>query len=118
MPALDATPCLRFTSVGLVFWLIASAQEVAGALPSVGALTNFTWFVAAQRDLFRYGFFAMTMFGAMYLHRAAAGGREDGIAGRAVEGRFVETAFLADAGGGFDWLYIAGDGGGVARGGV
>jgi len=66
MPSLDANPCLRFTCVGLLFWVIASVQEVVAALPSVGALTNFTWFTVAQRDLFRYGFLAMTMFGAFY----------------------------------------------------
>ena len=35
-------------------------------MPSVGTLTDFTWFTTAQRDLFRYGFTAMTMFGAIY----------------------------------------------------
>jgi cytochrome c oxidase cbb3-type subunit 1 len=66
LPALETGPSLRFTCAGLIFWLIAGAQQVAGALPSVGALTDFTWFTTAQRDLFRYGFVAMTMFGAMY----------------------------------------------------
>ena len=57
---------LRFTCAGLIFWVVAGAQQVAGALPSVGALTDFTSFTTAQRDLFRYGFLAMTMFGAIY----------------------------------------------------
>ena len=65
-PALEANVCLRFISAGLLFWVVAGAQQVVGALPSVGALTDFTPFTTAQRDLFRYGFLAMTMFGAIY----------------------------------------------------
>ena len=63
---LDADIVLRFTYVGLIFWLIASAQKIIGALPSVSALTDLTWFTAAQKQLHIYGFFAMTMFGAIY----------------------------------------------------
>jgi cytochrome c oxidase cbb3-type subunit 1 len=63
---LDSDPTLRFTYVGLVFWIIAGAQQIVGALPSVSAITDFTWFVAAQKELFHYGFFAMTFFGALY----------------------------------------------------
>jgi cytochrome c oxidase cbb3-type subunit 1 len=66
LPKLDAGPGLRFTCAGLIFWVIASAQQVAGALPSVAAITDFTWFATAQRDLFHYGFAGMTMFGAIY----------------------------------------------------
>jgi cytochrome c oxidase cbb3-type subunit 1 len=64
--AMDADPALRFTYVGLIFWLIAGAQQIAGALPQVSALTDFTWFGAAQKELFHYGFFALTVFGALY----------------------------------------------------
>ena len=66
LPAPGDGPCLRFTGAGLIFWLIAGAQQVAGALPPAGSLTDFTWFTTAQRDLFRVGFAAMTMFGAIY----------------------------------------------------
>ena len=66
LPVLEAGPSQRFTCAGLIFWVIAGAQQVAGALPPVGRLTDFTWFTAAQRDLFRHGFMAMTMFGAVY----------------------------------------------------
>jgi cytochrome c oxidase cbb3-type subunit 1 len=62
----DGGPVFRFTCAGLIFWVVAGAQQVAGALPSVGSLTDFTWFTAAQRDLFRNGFAGMAMFGAMY----------------------------------------------------
>jgi len=63
---LDADPTLRFTYVGLLFWFIAGAQHILGALPSVSAITDLTWFGAAQKELFHYGFFALTVFGALY----------------------------------------------------
>jgi cytochrome c oxidase cbb3-type subunit 1 len=64
--ALDADPTLRFTYMGLLFWIIAGAQQIVGALPHVSAITDFTWFGAAQKELFHYGFFALTVFGALY----------------------------------------------------
>jgi cytochrome c oxidase cbb3-type subunit 1 len=64
--ALDADPTLRFTYVGLMFWIIAGAQHIVGALPEVSAITDLTWFGAAQKELFHYGFYAMTVFGALY----------------------------------------------------
>jgi cytochrome c oxidase cbb3-type subunit 1 len=66
LAAADGGPVFRFTCAGLIFWVVAGAQQVAGALPSVARLTDFTWFTTAQRDLFRNGFLAMTMFGAIY----------------------------------------------------
>jgi cytochrome c oxidase cbb3-type subunit 1 len=64
--SLDADPTLRFTYVGLIFWIIAGAQHIVGALPTVSSITGFTWFGAAQKELFHYGFFALTVFGALY----------------------------------------------------
>jgi len=64
--ALDSDPVLRFIFVGLLFWIIASAQQIVGALPTVSAITDFTWFGAAQKELFRYGFFTLTVFGSIY----------------------------------------------------
>jgi cytochrome c oxidase cbb3-type subunit 1 len=63
---LDADPTLRFTYVGLLFLFIAAAQRIVGALPQVSAITSLTWFGVAQRELFHLGFFAMTVFGAIY----------------------------------------------------
>jgi cytochrome c oxidase cbb3-type subunit 1 len=63
---LDSNPTLRFTYVGLLFLFIAVAQQMVGALPNVSAITSLTWFGVAQKELFQLGFFAMTMFGAMY----------------------------------------------------
>ena len=49
-----------------MFWVIGSVQLIVGAIPSVSSLTDFTWFTVAQKNLWVYGFFALTMFGAMY----------------------------------------------------
>jgi cytochrome c oxidase cbb3-type subunit I len=61
-----SNPSLRFFVVALVSWIIAGVQQVVGSLPCVGRYTNFTWFTVAQHDLFHYGFFAMSVFGAAY----------------------------------------------------
>ena len=63
---LDANPTLRFTYVALVFWIIAGAQQIVGVLPGVSAITGLTWFGVAQQELFRWGFFALAVFGALY----------------------------------------------------
>jgi cytochrome c oxidase cbb3-type subunit 1 len=63
---LDSSPTLRFTYVGLLFLIIAGAQQIVGALPQVSAITSLTWFGVAQKELFDLGFFAMTVFGAIY----------------------------------------------------
>jgi cytochrome c oxidase cbb3-type subunit I len=63
---LDSTWPLKFTYVGLMFWVIASVQLIVGSVPAVSSLTDFTLFTVAQRSLWVYGFFALTMFGAMY----------------------------------------------------
>jgi cytochrome c oxidase cbb3-type subunit 1 len=64
--ALDADPVLRFIFLGLLFWIIAGVQQIVGALPTVSAITDFTWFGAAQKELFRYGFFTLIVFGSIY----------------------------------------------------
>ena len=63
---LDSSWPLKFTYVGLMFWIIASVHLIVGAVPAVSSLTDFTWFTVAQKNLWVYGFFALTMFGAMY----------------------------------------------------
>jgi cytochrome c oxidase cbb3-type subunit I len=63
---LDSSWPLKFTYVGLMFWFIASVHLIVGAVPSVSSITDFTWFTVAQKNLWVYGFFTLTMFGAMY----------------------------------------------------
>jgi cytochrome c oxidase cbb3-type subunit 1 len=66
LDTLDADPTLRFSYIALTFWIIAGAQQIVGVLPHVSALVSFTWFGVARKELFHYGFFAMTVFGALY----------------------------------------------------
>jgi cytochrome c oxidase cbb3-type subunit 1 len=51
---------------GTVSFLLSALMLFATACPHFSALTQFTWFGAAQTQLQLYGFFAMTMFGAIY----------------------------------------------------
>jgi cytochrome c oxidase cbb3-type subunit 1 len=57
----------KFIAFGLMAFVVAGLMNVAGAIPQISAVTNFTWFTVAQSQLNSYGFFAMTMFGAIYL---------------------------------------------------
>jgi cytochrome c oxidase cbb3-type subunit 1 len=51
---------------GFVAFILSSLLVIAEACPQIGRLTQFTWFGAAQTQLQLYGFFAITMFGAIY----------------------------------------------------
>jgi cytochrome c oxidase cbb3-type subunit 1 len=46
--------------------VLASLMLIATACPRISRVTEFTWFGPAQTQLQLYGFFAMTMFGAIY----------------------------------------------------
>ncbi|MGA2747722.1 MAG: cbb3-type cytochrome c oxidase subunit I [Verrucomicrobiota bacterium] len=63
---LDDNLTLRFSYIGLLFYFVAAAQQIVGVLPNVSAITALTWFGVAQKQLFHLGFFALTMFGALY----------------------------------------------------
>ena len=56
----------KFFAFGVMAFVVSWTMNVAGALPLVSPITNFTWFTVAQSQLNTYGFFAMTMFGAIY----------------------------------------------------
>jgi len=51
---------------GFVAFILSALLVIAQACPQIGRLTQFTWFGAAQTQLQLYGFFAITMFGAIY----------------------------------------------------
>ena len=51
---------------GFVSFVLSALMLVATACPHFSRLTQFTWFGAAQTQLQLYGFFAITMFGAIY----------------------------------------------------
>jgi len=47
-------------------FLVAGVAAGISGLTSVSAVTNLTWYVPAQQQLWLYGFFAITIFGAMH----------------------------------------------------
>lgn len=51
---------------GFVAFLLSALMLFASACPHFSRVTEFTWFGAAQSQLQLYGFFAVTMFGAIY----------------------------------------------------
>jgi cytochrome c oxidase cbb3-type subunit 1 len=55
-----------FVRFGLASFVFSALMLMAMACPQISQLTEFTWFGPAQTQLQLYGFFAMTMFSAMY----------------------------------------------------
>ena len=55
-----------FILFGAAAWAVAGLLAAVTAIPEVSAITHFTWLERAQSQLFVFGFFAMTMFGAIY----------------------------------------------------
>ncbi|MFZ0828322.1 MAG: cbb3-type cytochrome c oxidase subunit I [Verrucomicrobiia bacterium] len=55
-----------FIRFGLASFLVSALMLIAMACPKISLVTQFTWFGPAQTQLQLYGFFAMTMFGAIY----------------------------------------------------
>ena len=60
------SPTLRFTVFGAMTYTAVSFQGSLMALPAVNNLTHFTDYTVGHAHLGLYGFFTMTMFGAMY----------------------------------------------------
>lgn len=61
----DSLP-LRFIVAGTAAYVLANVIEAFNALPLVNHLTHFTFFSPARSQLYLYGFFALTLFGAVY----------------------------------------------------
>ena len=57
---------LKFILFGAVAYVIAGLAAVAMSFDEVSKVVGFTWAVPAQTLFFIYGFFSMTMFGAIY----------------------------------------------------
>lgn len=55
-----------FFFVGLGLFQLAGLMRAANGLPEVSAVTQFTWFSFAEWQLAVYGFFVLTMLGAIY----------------------------------------------------
>lgn len=64
--ALQLSTPLRFIKFGAFAYVIAGLAGAVASIDRVSEVVNFTWFTTAQTQLFLYGFFAMTMFGAIY----------------------------------------------------
>ena len=60
------SPTLRFTVFGAMTYTLVSLQGSLMAIPSLNAITHFTDYTVGHAHLGMYGFFTMTMFGAMY----------------------------------------------------
>jgi cytochrome c oxidase cbb3-type subunit 1 len=65
--ALFRDPSARFILFSVAAYVVAGLSAAITSLYRVGEVTNFTWLIPAQTQLFLYGFFAMAMFGAIYL---------------------------------------------------
>ena len=55
-----------FIRFGFASFVLSSLMFIATACPRISRVTEFTWFGPSQTQLQLYGFFAMTMFGAIY----------------------------------------------------
>jgi len=55
-----------FIRFGTALFVLSSLMFIAMGCPRIARVTEFTWFGPAQIQLQLYGFFAMTMFGAVY----------------------------------------------------
>ena len=58
---------LRFIGVGVFSFVVVGVLRAAGAVADVNLPLGFTWFTPALAQLNYYGFFAMVMFGAIYV---------------------------------------------------
>lgn len=66
LPDWSAHISLRFVWFGALSFLAAGLLTVFSSLSQVGDIANLTWFAFGRSQLQSYGFFAITMFGAIY----------------------------------------------------
>ena len=64
--AMRVNRTFKFFVFGAVAYVAAGFSIAVTSLMRVSVITNFTWYVPAQTQLMLYGFFAMTIFGAIY----------------------------------------------------
>lgn len=57
---------LCFTKFGVASLVLATLLLLLGACPAIARVTDYTWFGHGQNALRLYGFFVMTMLGAIY----------------------------------------------------
>jgi cytochrome c oxidase cbb3-type subunit 1 len=61
-----ATTPMKFITFGIAAYVSGMLLTCATAIPQISLVTHFTWFEPALAQWLLYGFFAMTMFGAIY----------------------------------------------------
>jgi cytochrome c oxidase cbb3-type subunit 1 len=64
--AVTATTPMKFITFGIAAYVSGMLLTCATAIPQISLVTHFTWFEPALAQWLLYGFFAMTMFGAIY----------------------------------------------------
>ena len=57
---------LTFIFAGVIFYFLGSALDILGSVRPLSAMLRFTHYQSGVTHLLLYGFFAMTMFGAIY----------------------------------------------------
>ena len=73
---LKYSPALRFTVFGAMSYTLVSVQGSLEALKDFSEVTHFTHYTVAHAHLGMYGFYTMTMFGAIYYFVPRLTGRE------------------------------------------
>ncbi|MDB6125694.1 MAG: rane protein [Pedosphaera sp.] len=63
---LSSSMPLKFIAFGALAYVLSGLVGVLASIVQVSEVINFTWFTPAQTQFVVYGFFAMTMFGAIY----------------------------------------------------
>jgi cytochrome c oxidase cbb3-type subunit 1 len=56
----------KFIAFGTMAFAVAWLMNSIAAAPGINTITHFTWFMVGQWQLNVFGFFAMTLFGAIY----------------------------------------------------
>ncbi|HET7625723.1 MAG TPA: cbb3-type cytochrome c oxidase subunit I [Verrucomicrobiae bacterium] len=59
-------PSGKFFAFGIAAFVVAWLMNIAAAIPDINSVLHFTWFTTAQWHLNVYGFFSLTMLGAIY----------------------------------------------------
>ncbi|MDF1754425.1 MAG: cbb3-type cytochrome c oxidase subunit I [Verrucomicrobiales bacterium] len=62
----EISPSLRFTAMGMFFFAVYACLSAVSIIPMVQPALQFSFFLSGLDVLAIYGFFSMTVFGAMY----------------------------------------------------
>jgi len=64
--AIIESPALRFVTVGIIFYITVTVMGFFSTFPSINAVVHFTSYTNGLIMLSLFGFFGMTLFGAVY----------------------------------------------------